>query len=355
MFFLYFVLIQFLANNAKDYINKTLPYFVIFLTFVVLNIVRIYGQFFFPDIPNYKHLFDQIHPITFVLDKGFGLNEYGSNVEMGYRYFISVFKLFSNSFSFFLFFVSLIQLSVFSFFCKKYKISLVNAFPIYIALTYLTFQIGMLRQALAFCVFLLALVYINKKIIYLLFILVGFTLHRSIVFCLLLIWADKFINRKIFYYLFLFSLVLYITQFDIVTYFIPFLGFESEFNAGRVGYYMNKVDLQNSYLGIGFWDRVLLFVLMNIIYSDLLAKNKINKRNNLVYNLGVSVILLQMFFFASPTITSRLRYFIVIFPLIFISEYIFNVTRSRLKWIYQFFFFMYLLMYLYFQANYLIQ
>ena len=350
---LYFLIIQFFANNAKNYINKGLPYFVLLLSFIILNLVRIYGQSIFPDIPNYKYIFDQIYPISFVIKSGYGLYEYGANVDVGYMTFISVFKFFSSNFSFFLFFVSIIELLVFYFFCKKYKISVVNAFPIYISLTYLTFQIGMLRQAIAFCFFLLALIYINRKIVYIFFVLLGATFHSSILFCFILIWSDRFVNRKFFYVIFSFSLVLYLLKIDIINNFVSFLGFEKEFQAARVGFYMN-VDRPNSFLGIGFWDRLLLFILMNIVYADLLVKNKINKYNNLIYNLGISVILLQMIFFSSPTITSRLRYFIVIFPLIFLSEYIFSESKSRLKWVYQFLFFIYLLMYLSFQATYLV-
>lgn len=350
---LYFVVIQFFANNAKNYIDKGLPYFVLFLSFIVLNLFRIYGQSIFPDIPNYKNLFEPIQPISFVIKYGYGLDEYGSVIEIGFRVFISIFKLFSNNFSFFLFFISLIELSVFFFFCKRFKISAVNAFPIYIALTYLTFQIGMLRQALAFCCFLLALIYINRKIIYILFILLGVTFHRSIIFCFILLWSDIFVNRKLVYVIFVFSLVTYIFKIDIVNYFLPYVGLEDAIQSGRVGFYMN-VNRPNSYLGIGFWDRLILFILMNIVYTDLSKKNKINKNNNLIYNLGISVILLQMIFFSTPTITSRLRYFIVIFPLIFLSEYIYSEYKSKLKWLFQFLFFLYLLMYLSFQATYLV-
>lgn len=358
---LYFLLIQFLANNAKNFNNKGLEFYVLLLSFIILNIFRIYCQSFFPDIPNYKSIFETIKPISFVIKYGYGLEYYESSVEMGFyessveigfKIIISIYKFFFNDFDFFLFLISIFQLSVFYFFCKRYKINTVNAFPIYIALTYLTFQIGMLRQALAFCCFLLALVYINKKYIFALFLLLGFTFHRSILFCIFLFWADRLINRKIFFAIFSFSIILYLLKIDLVKEFMPFLGIADTIQAGRVGFYLN-VERPNSFLGIGFWERLISFILMNLVYTDLLRKNKINKYNNLIYNLGISVILLQMIFFSSPTITSRLRYYIVIFPMIFLSEYIYSEYKSRLKWLYQFLFFIYLLMYLNFQATYL--
>lgn len=358
--FFYFVVIQFLENNTRGYINKGLSVFVLILSFIILNIVRVYAQSFFPDIPNYKLLFEPIHPISFVIESGYGLDDYNSNVEIGFRVLISIFKLFSNNFSFFLFFISFFQLLVFSFFCKKYKVHLVNAIPIYFALTYLTFQIGMSRQALAFCFFLLALVYINRKIVYILFLILGATFHTSILFCIIFLWSDKFVNRSFLYVIFLISLVLYLLEIDIVSSFLPLLELQDTIQTGRIDYYVN-VNRANSYLGIGFWDRLLLFVLMNLVYTEMLKKNRINKKNNLIFNLGVSVIIIQMIFFSSPTITSRLRYYIVIFPLIFISEYIYSEYVSsnskfqfKLKWLYQILFVLYLLMYLYFQATYLV-
>jgi hypothetical protein len=353
---LYFLFIQFFANNEGKYINKNLQFYVLFLSFVILNILRIYCQSIFPDIPNYKSVFETIKPISFVIKYGYGLEYYSeynlSVVEVGFRIFISIFKLISNNYNFFLFFISIIELSVFYFFCKKYKINTVNAFPIYIALTYLTFEIGMLRQALAFCCFLYALIYINRIYIYLFFIILGFTFHRSILFCALLFWAHKSIKRGIIYYIFIFSLILYLFKIDLINYFLPFLKIEDTIQGGRINFYMN-VNRENNFLGIGFWERLILFILMNLVYSDLLRKNNINENNNLVYNLGISSILLQMIFFSSPTITSRLRYFIVIFPVIFISEYIYSECKSKIKWLYQFLFILYLLMYLDFQATYL--
>lgn len=348
---LYFLLIQYFTNNVK-YNSRGLPYFVLFLSFIILNIFRTYCQSYFPDIPNYKSIFETIQPISNVIKTGYGLEYYDADVEIGFRIFVSICKLLSNNFFFFLFFISIIELSVFYFFCKKYKISPVNAFPIYIGLTYLTFQIGMLRQALAFCCFLLALVYINRKIVYILIILLGFAFHKSILFCALFLWSDRFINRKILYIIFSSSLVIYLLKIDIVGYFATYLGLEDTVEAGRVVFYMN-VERQNNFLGIGFWERLILFIIMNLAYSKMLKTNKISKYNNLIYNLGISVILLQMMFFSSPTITSRLRYYIVIFPLIFISEYIYIECKSGIKWVYQFLFLLYLLMYLTFQASYL--
>ena len=346
---LYFLILQLLANNSKYYIKLKLSYYTIFFSFIFLNFFRIYCQSIFPDTSNYEVVFKSTYPLSHLLTHG----HQELTIEFGFSLFISFFKLFSSNFEIFLFFISTIQLSIFYTFCKKLKISLVNAFPIYISLTFLTFQIGMLRQALAFCFFLLALIYINRKVIYLLLIFIGFMFHRSILFCIFLIWSDKLINRKILYVVIFSSLVLYLLKIDIIEIIYSFIeNYIPQPQKGRIDYYL-MVDRPNNYLGIGFWERVILLVLMNVAYTDLLKKDKINEVNNLIYNLGTSVILLQMIFFASPTITSRLRYYIVIFPAIFLAEYFYSEQKNKLKWLYQSLLFIYLFLYLRFQASYL--
>lgn len=351
---LFFLLIQFISNNVDFSNEKYFPFFIIFLSFIILDILRVYCQIYFPDIPNYLQVFEETPSLTYLIKNGYGVEYFDSVVEIGFSSLISFFKIFSNSYSLFLFCISVIELITFYFFCSKFKLKLVNAIPIYIAFTFLTFQIGMLRQALAFCLFLVALVYIHRKTLFLFLILLGLALHTSIIFCLLLFWVDKFINRKIFYVLFVISLLLYLFKIDLIGLYLPIVQLGDSIRTAKVGYYLN-VDRPNSYLGVGFWERLISFILINVIYSKLASKNKITKYNNIIYNLGIVVILVQMIFFSSPTITSRLRYYIVIFPALFISEYIFTELFDDFKWVYQLLFSAYLLMYLISLATYLVE
>jgi hypothetical protein len=351
----YFLIIQYFSNNYKLVRNSNSNIFVVLVVFtslIILEILRLYSQSIFGDVANYKSIFEEIDSILHVVRHGYGLEYYYSNVEIGFSLLISVFKIFSNNYDFFLFFVSVIELSVFYFFCRKFKINLVNVMPIYIALIFITFEIGMLRQALGFSFFLIGLMNINKKIIYVIFIALGSTFHISTIFCISLIWVDRFVNRKFYYFIFLLSLCIYILQIDLIS--SLFIYFESiNFaNFGRIFHYMD-VDRPNNYLGIGFWERIIFLILMNLVYVDLWRKNKINKYNNLIFNLGISSILLQLIFFSDPTITSRLRYFIVIFPAIFLSQYIYVEYTKGLTWIYQSLFSVYLLMYLFTLSTYL--
>lgn len=350
----YFLTIQQISYYVDLRSEKYFQYFVVLLSFIILDLLRVYCQAYFPDIPNYQQVFDETPSIYNFIKGGYGIEYFDNVVELGFSFFISFFKNFSNSYSLFLFLISVIELVCFYYFCRKFQINLVNSIPIYLAFTFLTFQIGMLRQALAFCFFLFALININKKAIFFALIVVGVTLHTSILFCLVFFWVDRYVNRKIFYAIFLLSLLLYLFKIDLIGTYLPILQLGDSIRTAKVGYYLN-VDRPNSFLGIGFWERIVSFILLNVIYSKLSFYNKITKYNNIIYNLGIVVILLQMIFFSSPTITSRLRYYIVIFPALFISEYIFSDIEDDFKWIYQLLFSLYLYMYLFLLATYLIE
>ena len=390
---LFFITQNFLYQlNVSFFSRSNIRFIILLISFILLQILRIYCQQYFPDIPEYKDLFSDTIPFVDIIKDKIGFSYFISatalEVETGYRLFMSLFKSFSDNYSLFLFFISVIELSSFYFFCKKMRINILCAFPIYISLTYITFQIGMLRQALAFCIFLIAILNLHRKWIYLGLIMVGFFVHRSMLFCVLLIWADRFIPPKYLTYAFITSLAIYILKIELISELWSYV-FQEDSN--RVNFYLN-VDRENNYLGIGFWERVIFFVVMTCFYNkltirknkaeylarnlsnctitesinDLSTKNASCKTNKemlnefnynimtILYNLGVSVILLQMFFFASPTITSRLRYYIVIFPLIFIVEYIRrNIDSYQKRICYMFPIYGYLLLYLYTRAGYL--
>lgn len=351
---LFFLLIQFISNNVDFSKEKYFPYFVILFSFILIETLRIYCQSYFPDIPNYQQIFEETPSLLYLHKQKYGTEYFDSVLEIGFSLLISFFKIFSNNFSIFLFFVSIVELITFYFFCSKYRINIANAIPVYIAFTFITFQIGMLRQALAFCFFLVSLVYIHRKVLFFSLVLIGMTLHTSILFCLLLFWVDKFVNRKLYYILFFISILIYLFKVDLIGLYLPFVQLGDSIQTARVGYYLN-VERPNSYLGVGFWERLISFFLLNIIYSKLIEKNKITRNNNIIYNLAMVVILVQMIFFSSPTITSRLRYYIVFFPALFMSEYIFNEIFDDFKWVYQFLFAAYLIMYLISLATYLIE
>jgi hypothetical protein len=358
----YFYFLQFFEKLKKPNSGYSVKIFAVLVGFVLLQILRVYGQSVFPDIPNYNLIFKAIRPLDFVIENGYGLDyyeeseDYGSllivPIEIGFSIFISVFKLFSQNFDLFLLLISFFQLSVFYIFCREKNINLVGAIMGYIGLTYITFQIGMLRQSIAFCFFLFALLKCNRKFIYIIFILLGFTFHRSILFCLFCLWSNIFINRKLIYFVAISSLVIYLFQIDLMSDFFKLFSVIDGLETGRLDFYLN-VDRSNNYLGVGFWERLILLIVINFAYSDLMNRNLITSNRNLLYNLGFIIIIIQLFFFSSPTITSRLRYYLVLFPILFLFDYIQLVKNINLKRLYQFFIFLYLQLQLYFLSSYL--
>lgn len=390
---LFFIILNLLYQLNRSFFSKSSVKFLLLMVgFILLQILRIYCQQYFGDISEYKELFTDAKSFTEVVKERSGVSyfvaETALEVESGYRVFMSLFKSFSDDYSLFLFLISVIELATFYYFCQKMRINIWGALPIYISLTYITFQIGMLRQALAFCVFLLAIMNLHRKWVYLSLITIGFFFHRSMAFCVLLIWADKFIHPKYFTYIFVVSLVIYILKIELVKdLYEHFVGDYSN----RVNFYFT-VERENNYLGIGFWERVISFVIMTCFYNKLIIKrsrevctvysqsnrnacefinNFLTKKANsridkktlycsnfngmtIWYNLGASVILLQMYFFSSPTITSRLRYYIVIFPMIFMVEYMrCNINSYQKRISYMLPVYVYLFLYLYAQAGYL--
>lgn len=348
----YFLFIQFLFNNNFTRDNG-LKLFIAFFSFLLLESLRIYCQSFFGDIPNYKLIFEDIEPLTYLINNDYEIDYFYTNVELGYGVLISFFKIFSSNFDFFLLFISIFKLSVLYFFCKKFKVKIINVIPIYIALMFVTFEIGMLRQSIAFYFFLLGLVYINNKTVYIFLVTIACTFHLSAILCFLLIWSNKYVNRKIYYVLFIFALILYTFKIDLLNSVLSYFDLIKIGNLGRIDFYINEVDRVNNYFGIGFWERTLFFVIMNYIYTKLLKNNKVNKYNNLIFNIGIFAILFQLFFFSSPTILSRLRYYIIIFPALFIVQYLYVEFRAKSKYVFQLIFSSYLFLYLFFLTAYL--
>lgn len=351
----FFIIIQFFSDRQNFYITsrirKKVKLLIFVVSFMLIELLRRYGQSKFGDIPNYKYIFNDVHSLFYLLQNNYSIDYFYTNVELGFLFLISLFKCFSNNFDFFLFFISLLQLSVFYFFCKKSNIKFFNALPIYVAMIFITFQIGMLRQSLGFLFFLLALVNHDKKLIFLLLIIVGCTFHISTAFCILFIFSNISINKKIYLFLFLISILIYIMKIDLVSGLSYYIELIELGNAGRVDYYLNEVDRANNYLGIGFWERVLYFILLYKIFNKKLFKN-VNYQN-LIFNIAFFSILFQIVFFASPTITSRLRYFVVIFPALIIAQFIYYEYRKGFKPIFQIIFSAYLVMYMFFLTTYL--
>ena len=346
-------------KENKDYLLKG---FVAGFFYITLQLLRVYGQTFFPDIPEYYNIFNSIKSIDFVWINGYGLEHYEDidefggvfavPIEKGFLLLISIFKLFSGSFELFLLLISTFQLYIFYLFCKKLRIKVVAGLMAYTGLIFITFHLGMIRQSIAFCFFLIGLMNIDRKLLFTLTILLGTAFHKSLLICLFLLFSDVFIKRKLVYLLSVFSLILYIFQIDLITELINSVLYLDGFQLGKVDFYLN-VDRSNNYLGIGFWERLTLLIVTNMAYSDLSKRNLVTSNMNLLFNVGLFIIILQLVYFASPTITSRFRYYFALFPILFLLEYAYLLKDLILKRMIICIIFVYLQSQLYFLGSYL--
>lgn len=325
----YLFLLQYVVSNfkfKKDITSIFTSTAAILLTAGMLEVLRLYCQSIFGDVENYRQIFSSIDSLSYLISNDYSIGYFYTDIEVGFGLFISVFKAFSDNFQVFLLTVSIFNFVTLILFCRRFKIELVNVLPIYIAIMFVTFEIGILRQAIAFSFFLMALVYIRIKVLFFLILVLGCTFHLATIFCFFLFWVDKYINRKLFYFIFIGVIALYLARVEFLGSVLGFFELLQIGNSGRIAFYMDDPRPDN-YLGIGFWERLIFLILMNLIYEHLQKNGRINYYNNIIYNLGISLILLQMIFFSEPTITSRLRYFVVIFPAIFISQFLYYEYR----------------------------
>ncbi|MDD3945202.1 MAG: EpsG family protein [Bacteroidales bacterium] len=350
LIYLFFLL---LFQNSKNYKEKVFRLYLYIIAFLLIQYLRIYCQQFFPDIPNYRILFDNVDTLFKIIRDGINY-EILETTDSGYIILNSIVKTIINSYDFFLFVVSLIELLCIYAFCKKYELPVLISFIIYFALTYLTFQIGMLRQAIAFSFLLLAMVKFKNVLLYVFLIALGSTFHKSLIPAIFLLFFRIKVNYKYLFYFFCGSIIIYILKIDLIPHISRISTITEEIiEAGRVGHYYKVFVIENNYLGIGFWDRLIQGIILYIIYKDLDKKNKVKDKHYILYCFGMLSFFIQMILFNMTTITSRLRYYFELFPLFLIANYLYVEYRGKYASIYKIILLLYCALYLYFQGGYL--
>jgi hypothetical protein len=87
-------------------------------------------------------------------------------------------------------------------------------------------------------------------------------------------------------------------------------------------------NLENNYLGIGYWDRLVQFIIIYFIYSSLSKREKLDSITISFINLSLCLIFLQLYAFNYPIFTNRLRFYFCLFMFIVIDRYL---STSRHK------------------------
>lgn len=350
---LIYLYILLLIPNLKSNKKKALQIYLYLIAFFLIQYLRIYCQQFFPDIPNYRLIFDNVDTLFNISRDGInsGILE---TTDWGYIILNSIIKTIINSFDVFLLVISFIELICIYAFSKKYELPFLISFIIYFALTYLTFQIGMLRQAIAFSFLLLAMVKFRNMLLFILLITIGSTFHKSLIPLLLLLFFRIKVNYKYLFYFFCGSTIIYLLKIDLIPNISRIsIATEELIETGRIGYYYKDYVIENNYLGIGFWDRLIQGVIVFLIYRDLDKKGKVKDKHYILYCFGMFSFFIQMILFNMTTITSRLRYYFELFPLFLIANYIYVEYRGKNARIYKIILLLYCALYLYFQAGYL--
>ena len=348
IFFSYFAILLSLYGLSNRLVRGNTRVIFYLISFALLNGLRLLGQDIFDDIPNYREIY---YSVDLLWNSPFydTSNLLGLTTDVGYIFVNAVFRSLGFSYEVYLLVIFAVQTAIFYRFSKAFGLEPVVSFTIYIAIFMMTFQIGMLRQALAFCFFLIALEFLDRKRIFAALIIVGATFHLSTLFCLLMIWSDRKVSVYWFYLSFLVSIIIYLMRINVLELLIPSIEF---FDALRRVLFYLEVDRVNNFLGIGFWEKVILFIAICAIRVDLVKTNRLTAHLNIVFNIAVLSIIFQLLMAEEPTIVSRLRLYAQIFPLLFIGHYIFTLLRGHIFWCYRIPFIVYLSWYFSFQTSY---
>ena len=346
--FSYFAILLSFYGLSNSLVRGNTRVIFYLISFAFLNGLRLLGQQLFEDIANYRELY---YSVDLLWNAPFydTSNLEGITTDIGYVFINAVFRSLTFSYEAYLFVIFTVQTAIFYRFSKAFGIAPVVSFSIYVALFLMTFQIGMLRQALAFCFLLVALEFLDRKRIFTVLILVGSTFHLSAMICLLLIWTDKKVNVNWFYLSFLVSIILYLMQVNVLEQLIPSIEYFSALS--RVLFYL-EVDRANNFLGMGFWERVISFIAICAIQIDLVKTNRLTASLGILFNIAAFSIIFQILIAEEPTIVSRLRLYTQIFPLLFIGHYVFTLLHGRIYWWYRTPFVVYLALYFVTQSYY---
>ena len=312
--------------------NKNLTVFFILISVILLCGLQSIIQHHFNDYVNYSNFFRKVEPINQVWQsRGYNFENPDISFEIGYKYLNSFFKYFTYNECIFFYIINVILMLMVCRFIKKYSTNFFLVFIVYYAFMYPSFQLGILRQGIANGLFLYIIHFLFEKkyLFYIVSIFIISTFHTT---ALLLIFLPIFTNRKInmnyILFFFLFGNFLYLLKIDIVSFVLKLFLLLNNFPiANSILYYLDA-NLENNYLGIGYWDRLVQFIIIYFIYSSLSKREKLDSITISFINLSLCLIFLQLYAFNYPIFTNRLRFYFCLFMFIVIDRYL---STSRHK------------------------
>lgn len=240
--------------------------------------------------------------------------------EIGFSFLVKLFHDLGFEYSFFVFFITLMQVFLWHRFLKResYNISLayivlISCFPLLI--------IDLLRNFTAILIAVQSIEYINKNKKFKAFLIILFSMsfHLTGVFFLALFFLKRnYIKKKVLIVLLVFGIIIYFFQIRFLDSIVFSIG---EMLGGRFEYLANSVvDSDVSYgVRFGILEKILVFVLVLINYKYI-VNNKII--SPIYFNSFFCYCFILLYFSTSETIINR-------FSLLFFWAYIMILCNLR--------------------------
>ena len=325
--FLFFLIISFFEHKNKNLIsNVSLFIFIIFIGF------RGYIGW---DWYSYTEIFDRIIPF-FNSNSSDNFNYFDTGIYPGFTIIISIFKIFSDSYIFFILFLTIVSGLSFKTLFVKYNINVSLGFALLI-LFGLNIQIDLLRNNLAIIIFFFSLDSLlkRKKKSFFILNIIGVTIHLSSIFFLPLYFV---LHKRIKKHVLILSVVgvyIYFTKvnFEMIIDKLSFLPQDIQ----------TKLEVYSSIEALFSIDvNVLLFLLkifllfIIIYFYDIIINSY--PKSIVFLNLALLNILSFLYFSSFNIMHSRLQYlfvlsFIFCIPHIYLNLYktpFFSLKKSIL-------------------------
>lgn len=231
-----------------------------------------------------------------------------SNIEIGFRMYVVLLKSISNSFVFFTVVGVLIDAVILDIFFRKYSKYYVLSFLIYIVLYGHILEMDQIRNCKSIMIFLLSIPFLkDKKILpYMLMNIIGFSFHFSSLFFIIAYFFVRK-NYSIYFYLTVFILgnILFLFKIQYIEYvftvFKSFLNYDIELKL--TSYFASDVYSKAYGLSLGYFERIITYVLVCLLFRDKLIKQN---ENNVIF-INLFVLFFISFFFLSEIVVAVVR------------------------------------------------
>lgn len=331
LFSLFFVLE--LITNLKIGAHNV-RFLLIGISILLLLILQYLVQPEFSDYSNYTRFFSKIEPIDEVIsgnDYNFQYPEI--SFEIGYKCLNSILKTVIDNESIYLIVLNIATILIFWVFIFKKASYKFLVFLAYYSIIYPSFQLGILRQSIANVIFVCAIPALFNRCYwkYYLIISLAVCFHTTALLLFLIpLFVFRQFSKRLIILLFITGNVFYILKIDIVRLlFQGLLFFENSSISSSILYYLDSV-YENNFLGVGFWDRTLQFVIIYYLYNYFLRTRKADDMIIMFVNLSLFALFLQLYSFNYPVFTNRLRFYFCLFIFMLIDRYIFvSVNKSN--------------------------